>query len=63
LYPTRKPNDFDAYRSALRANLKEPGRMDASRTMINASKAAAEMRITRITDPSMVLMGSKDPDF
>jgi pimeloyl-ACP methyl ester carboxylesterase len=31
--------------------------------MMNASKAAAEMRITHITAPSMVLMRSKDPDF
>ena len=29
LYPTRKPDDFDAYLSALKANLAEPGRFEA----------------------------------
>lgn len=63
LYPTRKPTDFAAYSAALRANLNESGRLPALRQMMMASKAASEARLARVTAPSMILMGSKDPDF
>jgi pimeloyl-ACP methyl ester carboxylesterase len=63
LYPSHKPDDFDAYKSMLRANLKEPGRMEALQRMITASKAASERRVTEVKAPALVIMGSKDPDF
>ena len=63
LYPTRKPADFAAYSAALRTNLKSPGRMEALQQMLNASKAASEQRLPRVTAPVAVLMGSKDRDF
>lgn len=63
LYPSRKPNDFAAYTSVLRANLAEPGRMKAVAGMIRASKAASKSRLPRVSAPALVLMGSKDPDF
>jgi pimeloyl-ACP methyl ester carboxylesterase len=63
LYPTRKPADFAAYAAALRANLKEPGRVEALLQMLYASKAASEARLPRVTQPALVLMGSKDRDF
>ena len=63
LYPTRKPADFSAYRAALRANLQQPGRVEALGQMMYASKSASEQRLTRVTSPALVLMGSKDPDF
>lgn len=63
LYPTRKPVDFDEYATALYANLKERGRMEAVRQMLYASKKASGDRMSQVTQPALVLMGSKDPDF
>jgi pimeloyl-ACP methyl ester carboxylesterase len=63
LYPSRKPADFSVYRAALRTNLAEPGRLEALRAMLTASKAASEQRLERLKTPTLVLMGSKDPDF
>jgi len=63
LYPTRKPDDFAEYTSALKANLKEPGRLETVLKMIRASKRASEERIPQVDKPTLVLMGSKDPDF
>jgi pimeloyl-ACP methyl ester carboxylesterase len=63
LYPSRKPDDFDDYLAALKANLVEPGRMKALKKMMYASKKASEERISKVKAPSLVLMGSRDPDF
>jgi pimeloyl-ACP methyl ester carboxylesterase len=63
LYPTRKPADFTEYAALLLANLHEPGRMQALRQMMLASKAASEQRLSRVKAPAVVIMGSKDPDF
>ena len=63
LYPTRKPDDFVEYTSALKANLNEPGRLETLPKMIRASKRASEERIPQVKQPVLVLMGSKDPDF
>lgn len=57
------PDDFDAYRTALVANLKEPGRMAALKGMIAASKADVETRLAEVRTPVLVIMGSRDPDF
>lgn len=63
LYPTNRPPDFDAYRKALRANLREPGRMAAVRAMVTASKSRANARLADVACPVLVIMGTKDPDF
>ena len=63
LYPTRKPDDFAEYASALQANLKERGRLETLLAMLRASKRASEERIPQVDKPVLVLMGSKDPDF
>lgn len=63
LFPTRKPQDFAEYSAQLRANLAQPGRLEALRKMMLASKNASEERIPRVNVPVRVLMGSKDPDF
>jgi pimeloyl-ACP methyl ester carboxylesterase len=63
LYPSRKPADFNSYSAALRANLTEPGRLEALLEMVRASKQASEVRLPRVSTPALVLMGSKDPDF
>jgi pimeloyl-ACP methyl ester carboxylesterase len=63
LFPTRKPADFAEYCSKLQANLKEPGRLEALFGMLMASKSASEQRLPRVKAPSLVIMGSLDPDF
>ena len=63
LYPTRQPADFDEYCASLYSNLKQPGRLEALQKMMDASKRASEERIPRVSAPTLVLMGSKDPDF
>ncbi len=57
------PEDFDAYQQALVANLKEPGRLDALKGMIFASKTDVEARLHEVSAPVLVVMGSADPDF
>ncbi len=63
LYPSRKPADFGSYSAALRANLGEPGRAAALGSMLKASKIASEQSLGRVSAKTLVLMGSKDPDF
>ena len=63
LYPTAKPADFDAYKAALVANLKENGRMAALQAMLAAPKSDVERRLGEIRAPALVVMGTKDPDF
>ena len=63
LYPTSKPADFAEYTAKLYANLKERGRLEAVLQMLFASKKASGERIPQVTQPALVLMGSKDPDF
>ncbi|MDM8530410.1 alpha/beta hydrolase [Anaerolineales bacterium HSG25] len=63
LYPTQTPPDFADYQAKLKANLSEPGRYEAVKGLGQVSKADAEARLTRVTQPSLVIMGDKDPDF
>ena len=63
LYPTAKPADFDSYKAGLVSNLKEPGRMAALQAMLAASKKDVEARLSEVRAPTLVVMGSKDPDF
>jgi pimeloyl-ACP methyl ester carboxylesterase len=63
LYPSRKPADFVEYSAFLLENLKERGRLESLMQMLRASKRASEERIHRVNKPTLVVMGSKDPDF
>ncbi len=63
LFPTRKPDDLAGYRAALRANLAEPGRFDAAKAMLNASKSACSERMAALRAPALLIMGEKDPDY
>jgi len=63
LFPTRKPADFPAYRTALRANLAEPGRFEAVKAMMLSSEPDIARRLDGVATPTLVVMGSKDPDF
>ena len=64
LFPTRKPDDFNAYAARLRANLSEPDRFAALRAMmLGPSRRAIEARLGRVDQPALVVMGTKDRDF
>jgi pimeloyl-ACP methyl ester carboxylesterase len=63
LYPTRKPADFASYVSALYANIKQRGRLEAVMAMLRASKRSSGERMPKVKQPALVIMGSKDPDF
>jgi pimeloyl-ACP methyl ester carboxylesterase len=63
LYPTRKPPDFEQYLAALEANLAQPGRFAANKALGASSRRPSEARLPRVTNPVLVVMGTKDPDF
>jgi pimeloyl-ACP methyl ester carboxylesterase len=63
LFPVKKPEDFAAVRSALRANLAEPGRLAALKKMAFASKAPIEAILGKAELPILLIMGTKDKDF
>ena len=63
LYPSSKPSDFDAYKTALIANLKEPGRMAALRATARTDRSDVEPRLASVHAPTLVVMGARDPDF
>jgi pimeloyl-ACP methyl ester carboxylesterase len=63
LFPSRRPVDHAQAKAALATNLREPERMAALRTMVGLSKAATESIVNRCGVPSLVVMGSRDPDF
>ncbi len=63
LYKTAPPADLDSYRAALVANLKEPGRIEATKALIFASQAPCEARIPEVQAPVLVVMGTRDSDF
>ncbi len=63
LFPTRKPDDFVAYRARLRANLAEPGRFEAVRAMMTSAEPDIAERMAEVRAPALVVMGTKDPDF
>ncbi len=63
LYPTKKPADFATYKAALVANLKEPGRMAALQAMMRTDRSDVEPRLGAVRAPTLVVMGSRDPDF
>ena len=57
------PADLNDYNKVLTANLKQPGRYDAVRTMLVASHAAIEARLADVKAPTLIVVGSQDPDF
>jgi pimeloyl-ACP methyl ester carboxylesterase len=64
LFPSRKPPDFDAYASRLRANFAERERFAALHAMmLGPSRREIEARLPIVQAPSLVLMGTKDRDF
>jgi pimeloyl-ACP methyl ester carboxylesterase len=63
LFPTRKPADHEQAKAALRLNLREPVRMEALQTMLGLSKADTAAILPRSQVPTLIVMGTRDPDF
>jgi len=63
LYTSRKPHDLDAHVAEVKANIAEPGRWAALGRMILADNSATDARVFEVESPSLVIVGSKDPDF
>jgi len=67
LFKATPPADLAAYVATLKANLKEPGRYDATRAMllpsVQGGHAAVSARLGDVVAPALVVMGSADPDF
>jgi pimeloyl-ACP methyl ester carboxylesterase len=59
----RAPADLAAHRRAVVASLRARGRFEALRAMMAASKSACEARLPEVRARSLVVMGSRDPDF
>ncbi|ULH16425.1 alpha/beta hydrolase [Deinococcus sp. KNUC1210] len=57
------PADQTAYHRRLRDNLTEPGRFAALQAMLRATRAPVEAQLSAVRAPTLVLMGSRDPDF
>jgi pimeloyl-ACP methyl ester carboxylesterase len=63
LYKSAPPADLAAYRFALAENLKQSGRIEATKAMMFASKESCEARIPEVRARVLVVMGTRDPDF
>ncbi|MDG4815635.1 alpha/beta hydrolase [Micromonospora sp. WMMD956] len=63
LFPGGRPADYAAYRRAMVANLREPGRMAAMRGVAAPAEPHWTTRAPEVRQPVLVLMGAKDPDF
>ncbi len=63
MYPGTKPPDHAEYVAALSANLAEPGRYMSFKSLAFNSHAESGARLDRVTQPTLVVMGTADPDF
>ncbi len=61
-YPA-KPTDYADYMAALRAKLREPGRMAEFMKTGKSTPADAGAQLASIGRPALVIMGTLDPDF
>lgn len=63
LWGSTTPPDHDEHRAALRRNLAEPGRLAAVRAMALSTCERIDPRLAEIVAPTLVVMGTADPDF
>jgi pimeloyl-ACP methyl ester carboxylesterase len=63
MYPGPKPPDHDEYVDDLSKNLSERGRYASFRSLAFNSHAESSRRLTAVTQPALVVMGTDDPDF
>lgn len=63
LWGSTLPADHDTHTAAIRANLAEPGRLAAVRAMALSTCERIDPRLDELGVPSLVVMGTADPDF
>ncbi|OGO38196.1 MAG: hypothetical protein A2W35_08760 [Chloroflexi bacterium RBG_16_57_11] len=63
IYPARKPADFEDYLKQLEQNLQQPGRFSSAAAMGTTPRLPCTERLSRVKTPTLVVMGTKDPDF
>jgi pimeloyl-ACP methyl ester carboxylesterase len=63
MYPKARPADFEEHLGRVRQMLKEPGRLRALRLLFSESSGATYARHSQVETPTLILMGSRDPDF
>ena len=63
LYAGRRPDDFDDHRNHVIASLGRPGHAMALSLTARTSHAGAEANLSRVSIPTLVVMGEMDPDF
>ena len=62
MYPI-KPADYAEQTARMRAMLAEPNRLRALRIMFSDSGADLDNRLATLSQPTLLIMGGKDPDF
>jgi pimeloyl-ACP methyl ester carboxylesterase len=63
LHPGTKPADHAAHVAELKANLAKPGHWAAFKATAGTTHAPVEARLGEVKAPTLVVMGSADPDF
>jgi pimeloyl-ACP methyl ester carboxylesterase len=63
LYAGRRPDDFAEYRDHVVASLRRPGYAKAFSRTARLSHDPAEARLDAVSAPTLVVMGTRDPDF
>jgi pimeloyl-ACP methyl ester carboxylesterase len=63
LYKSRRPDDLTAHRATIRAALARPGGWQAFLATTRTSHAPVEERLGEVAAPTLVIMGTADPDF
>lgn len=63
LYPGNKPRDHKDYVAVLSRNLAEPGRFLAFKKQANDNHAESGTKLEKVHQPSLIVMGTADPDF
>jgi len=62
MYPI-KPADYVEQTANVRAMLQQPGRLKALRTMFTDYGGVLDGQLAKLTHPTLIIMGEKDPDF
>lgn len=62
-FPGSKPADFAEHEAAMQASLRRPGRWKAFQRTTRTSHAPAEAALGDVHAPSLVVMGTADPDW
>jgi pimeloyl-ACP methyl ester carboxylesterase len=63
LFAGQKPADFASYRRSVKEAMARPGYKEAFAATVKTSHQDAETVLPKVSAPTMVIMGEKDPDF